>query len=224
MKRLLWLIIMASALFLAWYVGLFNYLTLAAIKQEAHFLQLSVEQHYFWSVALYIMTYAIVVGLGLPVIAPFSIVGGYLFGVVPGVIYALISISMGSLIYFFMARILLKNILRGRYAQRLDNFNASIEKYGYTYLVTLHFLTIIPLFVINTLAACANVPLWSFVWTLVVGSFPIVFIYKLAGRELGTIHSMKDILKPQIILVLVVLALFALAPIIVRKWRAKYEG
>ena len=84
-------------------------------------------------------------------------------------------------------------------------------------------LTVIPFFVINTLAGLADVPLFTFIWTTVLGSLPLLFIYSLAGRQLGEIEAVRDILKPHMVALLIILALLALLPMVIKRLRQSNE-
>ena len=99
-----------------------------------------------------------------------------------------------------------------------------MKTYGYTYLITLQLLTIVPYFVINTLAALAGVPFVTFMFTTAVGSFPVLVIYAFAGKQLYKIQSWKDILSKEMLLLLLLLAGFALLPLIIRKLRSSKQG
>jgi uncharacterized membrane protein YdjX (TVP38/TMEM64 family) len=150
-----------------------------------------------------------------------TILGGYLFGIVHGVLYAVFGASAGATIYFLLVRYVFAHTLRESFALQLSIFHEKMNRYGASYLISLQLLTIIPYFVINTLAALADVPLVTFIWTTVLGGLPLHVIYAVAGRELGSLTSIRDILKPSIIVLLLVMACMALLPMIIRYLRVK---
>ena len=88
-----------------------------------------------------------------------------------------------------------------------------------SYLLILQLVTIFPFFVVSTLAGLANVPLWIFIWTSLVGSFPSLLVYTLAGRQLGVIESVRDLFLPPILIVFVILILIVLLLLFLRKFR-----
>lgn len=216
-------LILFVSIILSWYAGLGEYLSLANIKQQSGYFKMGVEHNYALAVLVFMVLYTFLVAVGLPVVAPMSIVGGFLFGALPGTLYSSISTTVGSITSFLLVRHAMSNVVRERYRARLDKLNKRIKIYGYNYLVTLHLITIVPFFVINTLAALADVPLLSFVWTTIVGALPILFIYSYAGRQLVMIHSIRDILRPQVLIMLLLLALLSLLPMIIRKIRHSKE-
>ena len=155
----------------------------------------------------------------LPVVGPLTMLAIYLFGFMPGFIVALFGAACGSTLSFLIIRYALGSLIRKRYKVRLERFNEKIKVYGHSYLLTLQILSVIPYVVINTLAALTDVSVFTSFWTTLVGSMPLIFMYALAGRQLGTLNSVYDIFSPQIFLILGLLALIALLPIIVRRFK-----
>lgn len=203
--------------------GVGKYFTLAALKEESVYLKQLAEEYYLPAVLIYIGSYALIIALAIPAVAPLTVLGGFLFNALPGLLYALIGATLGSIIYFLFIRYVVSNLVRQRYRARLDKFNEQIKAYGYSYLLTMQLLTVIPFFVINTLAGLADVPLFTFIWTTVLGSLPLLFIYALAGRQLGEIEAVRDILKPHMVALLIILALLALLPMVIKRLRQSNE-
>lgn len=219
-KKIL-VVVLISIIFIIifYFMGLSEYFTLQALQENNRYLKQFVQSHYLLSVLLYISTYSLLLACGLPVVIPLALIGGFLYGVFLGLFYAQISCLLGSLISFLVLRFIIVHWIRDWHNQRLEQFNNQIQKYGYSYLLMLHFLSVVPLFVINLLAAMAKVPLKTVLWVTVIGVLPFNFLCTLAGQQLSTIHSFKDIFSPTIILLLVLLALVAIAPMIIKKLR-----
>ncbi|MFI5333518.1 MAG: VTT domain-containing protein, partial [Candidatus Babeliales bacterium] len=101
-------------------------------------------------------------------------------------------------------------------------FNEKIHVYGYNYIIILHYLTVIPLFVINMCAALTPISLGHFVWITLLGSAPLYIVYALAGRELATISCVQDIFSAQIILACALLIVVALIPMLIKRYQARH--
>ncbi len=201
------------------YFRIGNYLTLEQIKNNKDFLNQLVESNYWYSVILYLGSYIGVLALCIPITLPLTIIGGFLFGLIPGVLYALIGATVGAIISFLFLRYVLKNTVNPYLQEKIEQFKKKISIYGVaSYLLILQLATIFPFFVINTLAAFAHVPLWTFAWTSLVGAFPSLFIYALAGSKLSMISSVRDVLSPSIIIIFFLLILLVLLPLIFRKF------
>lgn len=215
-RSILLLVVFGALILLIRYFNVQDYLSVSYLQSQSASLAGMVSRHYHLSVVVYLGVYAFLIACALPVVAPLTMLGGYLFGVFYGVLYAVVGASAGAMVYFLMIRYIFAHTLRARYVHQLASFQEKMNRYGASYLISLQLLTIIPYFVINTLAALANIPLATFLWTTVLGGLPLHAIYATAGRELATLNSVRDILKPSIIVLLLVMALVAALPVIIR--------
>src|SRR3990172_650524 len=204
---------------LLYYFGLSQYLSLENIKIQAAGLKQHVESNYLGSVLVFMTVLTGLIGFTLPVTGPMGIIAGFLFGLIPGTIYSMLAVFIGTTISFVVVRRAMDQIPRNQYGDQLTSFNEHIKQYGYTYLITLQLLTVVPYFVINTLAVLAGVPLPAFMCTTFVGSLPVVVIYVFAGRQLYMIQSWRDIVSKDMLILLLVLAGLALLPMMVKKFR-----
>ena len=211
--------IVAGLIFVLYYFGLAHYVTLANIKTHATYLKEQVQHNYAGAAVGFMLASAALMLLTLPLTGPIAVCGGFLFGLWPGVLFTMIGIMVGIALSFLMVRYAVSHVVRRRYSEQLVSFNERMSTYGYTYLISLQLLTVVPYFVINTLAALAHVPLHTFIWTTAVGSLPIVIIYAFAGRELYMIKSWGDIMSFNMLLLLLGLAALAMLPMVMRKFR-----
>lgn len=216
-KALLISFVVASLVVVAWYLGLHEYLTLTSLRNNRAYLEEAVKINYFKAVLIFMAVYVAAISLGIPGVPPLTMVGGFLFGFLPAVIYASISSTIGTTLSFLVIRYVLGNVIRGKYAQKLDRFNEKIASHGAaSYLLTLQLMGVIPYFVINVLAALTNVSTITFIWTTCVGSLPILGIYAFAGGQLYMVESVRDIFSPSIIALLVVLVLVSMMPLFLK--------
>lgn len=70
---------------------------------------------------------------------------------------------------------------------------------------------------INVFAGLTRVPMRTFVWTTSVGIFPGTLIYAYAGQQLRIIKDVGDIFSAKVLGAFLLLAGFAIIPIIVNK-------
>lgn len=219
-KALLVGCILIAIIFLVWYLQLYSYFTLASLQSQRSVLERAVERNYWQAVAVFMAVYAAVIALAIPGVPPLTMIGGFLFGLIPTSIYATVSATLGTTVSFLLIRYVLSNLIRGKYAQKLERFNEKIASNGAaSYLLTLQLMGLIPYFVINTLAALANVSTITFIWTTCVGSIPIIMVYAFAGKQLYMIESARDIFSPSIIAVLVGLIIISLMPVLFKRLR-----
>lgn len=200
-----------------WYMGLHKYLTLSSFQEHKVYLEKAVADNYFKSVIMYLLIYIAIIAIALPGVPLLTMLGGFLFGFLPAGVYAAIGATIGTTISFLVIRYLLSNLIRGKYAEKLERFNEKVRSHGVaSYLLTMQLMGLIPYFVINALAALADVPFMTFLWTTFFGSLPILFIYSFAGRQLYLINSVQDIFSPSIIGLLLFLVMLGLVPLLLR--------
>src|SRR4029078_3127006 len=113
-----------------------------------------------------------------------------------------------------------------RYSTKFEKFNERIKRYGPNYVLVLHYLAIVPFFIINTFAALTTMSLATFVRVTVMGSLPVYLIYTFAGHELSEVNSLSDLLSWPVIISLSLLLLLAIIPIIIQRLRGstQYRG
>lgn len=221
---MIWIICGIIAIGIVYYFGISQHLTLENVKVHASYLQSKVGDNYLQAALIFIGASIGLIMLALPITAPMAVLAGFLFGMLPGILYAMIAIVLGSGLSFLVVRYALSHMMKHRYGQRLAGFNARMQQYGYTYLITLQLLTVVPYFIINTLAALAGVSFFMFLLTTAIGSLPVVAIYAFAGKQLYTITSWQDVLSTKMLFVLLLLAALALLPMLIQKWRVRNEG
>jgi len=212
---------MVFLLILLRFLRIHEYFSFSYLQQSSKYLKSLLQEYYWTSVLIFIGSYTILIAAGFPTVAPLSMLGGFLYGIFPSTIYSIVAGTLGSLITFFIIRYLFGSYLQYRYKERLEIFNRQIHDHGANYLLMMHFLSVVPFFVINSLAALTPISFWTFFWTTIVGSAPIAFIYSFAGLQLSSIRSVRDIFSPSIIIMLFLLVLLSLIPIFIKQYRCR---
>lgn len=220
-KVMIGLLALGCTIVISYFAGIGTYFSLEHLKEHQKTFAAFVSNNYISSVILYIALYAVLIACALPIIAPMTLIGGYLYGYV-AIAYAAVACLIGSVISFLVIRYVLAHWLRGWHNEKVDNFNLKIQKYGSSYLLMLQFLSIIPLFVINLLAAVTHVPFKTVCWTTLVGCMPIIILFVIAGRQLSNIQSIGEIFSPTVIIIFILLAIFAVSPIFLRRFKKTF--
>ena len=96
-----------------------------------------------------------------------------------------------------------------------------LERDGNFYLFSLRMVPVFPFFVVNLVSGLTRMNVGSYVAATALGIIPGSFVYAYAGRQLGTINSLKEIASPNVIAAFVLLGLLALVPIVYKKFMAK---
>jgi uncharacterized membrane protein YdjX (TVP38/TMEM64 family) len=219
-KKMLLLVVLLAAVLALRFSPAGDALTFENLKQHRDLLSAFVESNYGFAVALFIAVYILAVAFSIPGAVVLTLAGGFLFGAVAATLYVNLGATLGATFAFLSARYLLGERLQEKYQEQLNKFNQEITKNGAHYLLTLRLIPVFPFFLINFLSGLTKVPLKTFVWTTSLGIIPGTAVFAFAGRQLGTISSLSGILTTNVVLALVVLALFAIVPAIFNRIKA----
>jgi uncharacterized membrane protein YdjX (TVP38/TMEM64 family) len=178
-----------------------------------------VANNYMISLVGFILIYIVAVAFSLPGAAILSLAGGLLFGLLMGLIAVNIAATIGASLNFILARYIMGESLQKKYGDKLKKFNEELDSNGKSYLLTLRLIPVFPFFLINLLAGLTNIKLSTFIWTTSLGIIPGSVFYIYAGTTLKNADSVGDILNLQTIIPLIVLALIAILPVLVKKIR-----
>lgn len=194
-------------------------ITLEWIQEQRLYLLQMVQERYFFSVALYLLTFIVATLFGIPITVLLTIAAGYFFGTFAGVLYANIGATTGAAISFLVFRYLFGSWVQGRYGHQFEKFNRKVERHGHNYLLMMQFLPVTPILLINVFAGLTRLRFWTFIWTTSLGILPGSLLYTFAGRQLAKISSIRELFSVPMILALVLLALLAFAPVLIERYR-----
>ena len=209
-------IILLTLLFLRW-SGCFNFFSLDNLKAHRQELLAFVGAHYYLTVLIYLLFTTLVVATTLPLAAFVMILAGLLFGIKWGIFYANIGSTIGACLSFIWLRYAFGKAVPARYQAQLDNVNSKLDRYGSLYFLALHLMSILPFFIINTLAVITNLSFFAFFWTTSLGIIPISILYAYIGQSLGEITTVKQVLSWPIMLAFLCLALLAILPALITR-------
>jgi uncharacterized membrane protein YdjX (TVP38/TMEM64 family) len=185
--------------------------TFDAVKKHSAALQRSVHEHYLPSVCLLAAGF-VLTAFFIPGALVLTVSGGFFFGAFPGAFFAAAFSTGGSLLAFLLSRHLIGGWVQQRYKKQLKRFNEEIARHGANYLFVLRVTPVLPSFVINYLSGLTRISAWRFALFSLLGIAPGAFIYSLAGLQLRSIETPKDLLSANVLIGIWLLALFALSP------------
>lgn len=203
------------------YFDLGRYLSLDALKANRDQLLAFTEVNYSTSVAVYVLAYCTVVGLSLPGGAIMTLAGGFLFGSVLGTLYVNVGATVGATLAFLVARYLLRDWVEQQFGSRLGAIQEGFSRNAFSYLLTLRLIPLFPFFLVNMVSGLTRVRVGTYVAATSLGIIPGSFVFAYAGRQLGTINSLKEIVSPNVLMALTLLGLLALAPLLYKRFIGK---
>lgn len=213
-NKILVLILLAAGIILFFAFDLDRFLTLNYLKSSRNEFQAFYDLHPFSSIFGFFLIYVAIVGLNLPGAAVLGLAGGALFGFTTGVIIISFASSLGATIACFFSRYLFRDYVQQKFGDKLEKVNKGIQEEGAFYLFTMRLIPAIPFVVINLVMGLTPIKLRTFYLVSQVGMLPGTMVFVNAGKELGKITSVSDIVQPSLIISFIVLGLF---PLFVRK-------
>ena len=214
-------VVIAVAIGAFFYFDLGRFLSLAALKDNRDKLLSFTEANYVSAAVLFILVYIAVTGLSLPGAVILTLAGGFLFGAVLGTLFVNLGATTGATLAFLVSRYLLRDWVEQRFGKWLGPVQQGFAQNAFSYLMTLRLIPLFPFFVVNLVSGLTRVNLGTYVVATALGIIPGSFVYAYAGRQLGTIDSLKDIASPGVIGAFVLLGLLALVPNLYKKWSGK---
>ena len=211
----------ALAIAAFFYFDLGRFLSLTALKENRDSLLAFTDANFPIAVGIFIVTYAIVTGLSLPGAVILTLAGGFLFGALSATLFVNVGATIGATLAFLAARYVLRDTVEQKLGKWLGSFQEGFARNAFSYLLTLRLIPIFPFFAVNLVSGLTRVNVGTYVAATVIGIIPGSFVYAYAGRQLGTINSLKEIASPNVIGAFVLLGLLALIPVVYKRIAAK---
>lgn len=217
-------LIFALFILSAWYLKLYQYLTLESLQANYRFLQIHVHEHWFLSLGTYVLIYITVVAFSIPGAAFMTLAGGILFGQMWGTLCAVLSATLGAQIFFLLARFTSKDLVLKYGGKWFKKLETGLRENGFYYLLTLRFIPIFPFVAINGAAALVQMNPFAFFWGTFLGIIPGSFVYVATGVALRVPLEQQG-LPPEVILdkriwiALSGLGLLSIIPVIYKRFK-----
>ncbi len=220
--------ILLAAAAAIWWFGLASQLSWSTLAREQAALRAWVSAHPLAAGGLYVAAYIAAVAFSLPQAILLTVTGGLLFGTVAGALLAATGATIGAILLFLVARSAFGDPLARRGGTRLGVLRDELRRDGFSYLLALRLIPVIPFFLVNLAAALCGMRLRDFVAATLIGIMPATFIVASIGASLGQVLASDQTPDPRILLspqvlgpLLALAALSALGPAW-RKWRARH--
>ncbi len=201
-------------------------LTFENLAQQESQLRQFQQDHPVLVFGIAFVIYVAVTGLSLPGAAVLTLVYGWYFGVLRGLILVSFASTSGATLAFLMSRFLLRFSIQSRFGDRLKAFNENLAREGAFYLFTLRLIPAVPFFVINLVMGLTPMKTRTFWWVSQLGMLPGTFVYVYAGSSVPNLTTLAEkgagsIVSPQLLIAFALLGLFPLAIRQLAKWLGK---
>ena len=216
--KILVALLFATAIGAFFFFDLKTYLSLDALKANRDSLLVFTQEHYVPAVALFILVYILQTSFSLPGATIMTLAGGFLFGSLWGPLYVNIGATTGATLAFLAARYLFHQWVERKFGDRLSPIQDGFAQNAFTYLLTLRLIPFFPFFLVNLLSGLTRVKVGTYVAATAVGIIPGSVVYTFAGRQLGTINALSELVSPRLLLAFSLLGLLILIPVVYRKF------
>ncbi len=219
LRRFAPLAVIAAAIASAFALGVGDYLSFEALRDNRDVLMTLVKEHAVLAVIGFVALYAVSTALSLPGGAVLSIAGGFLFGSIIGTVWVVIGATLGAIAIFLAARTALGDALKAKAGPWLKKMEAGFQDNAFSYLLVLRLVPLFPFFVVNLVPAFLGVGLRTFAIATLLGIIPGAFVFASVGAGLGSVFEQGEsfspaaALTPEVITALIGLAVLALVPV-----------
>lgn len=214
LKKIILLMIgvIVVAIFIAF--DLHRFLTLEYLHQSENGLRQFQANNPFLLIFFYFVVYLLVAAFALPGALVVTLAGGFLFGLVEGLLLVSFASTLGATLAFLVARYILRDWIEKKYSDKLKVVNDGIAREGGFYLFTMRLIPVFPFFLINVVMGVTKMKVSTFYLVSQIGMLPATLVFVNAGKELGKLDSISGILSPGL---LASFAALGLLPITAKK-------
>lgn len=176
---------------------------------------------YFWTgVLVYVLAFAVLITLTLPLATVFTVAGGFFFGAGIGSAAALAGMTLGAALTFMLMRLLRvredSRPLRHGRARRAFEI---MDRNAVFYVTLLRIVPVAPCFAVNAGAAITRIDFPRFLIATLVGLTPSSIVYGSVGSGFDTLIDAKQVMSPVLLLEpRIGLPMLGVATLIVVSW------
>lgn len=196
-----------------------QYLNFETLKANRDRLLAYTHNHYGSILIGAMAVYTVSTALSLPVATILSLTIGFLFGLWVGMAVILISATLGATLVFLATRYVFAEAVSRRMGPRAQRLISEFHQNDFNYLLFLRLVPLFPFWLINLATAFTPIKVQTYVVATAIGIIPGAFVFTNLGLSLGRIDSPDQLLSLKTFSALILLGLFALIPIFVKKLR-----
>jgi uncharacterized membrane protein YdjX (TVP38/TMEM64 family) len=230
-----------SVLLLA--MGAHRHLSFETLARHYEVLRGFIAGHFATAVIAYVALYTALVALSVPAGVFLTMVGGILFGTLIGGAAAVLAATLGAICIFLVARSALGEHLLRRAGARAQKLAGNFRTDAFSYMLFLRLTPIFPFWLVNLVPALCGVRLLPFAAATALGIIPLTFAYAFVGNGVASVIAAQEaaraacaaagdsdctlalrldaVVTPQLIAALATLAVLALVPVVLKRWRAR---
>jgi len=231
LQRFAPLLIIGVALVVFFSAGLHRYFTLDTLREHREAMKAWVDASPLLAIGLFIIAYAAAVAISFPGASILTVFGGFLFGLWPGVPAIVTAATLGGFVIFLAAKTAFADLLRARVSGFAKRMEQGFREDELNYMFLLRIMPVFPFWGVNIGAGLASVSTRNFLIGTFFGIIPGSFVYASIGNAAGAAFDAGEnvtlsgiLFKPETILPILGLAVLALVPIIVKRFKGDLKN
>ena len=218
-RKLLFLCALLGAFILTFVMLPPGTLSLEGVKTHQQTLLSYVDRAPLQSAMIFFALYVAVSALSLPGAAILTLLGGTLFSLWEGTVLVSFASTLGATLAMLASRYLLRDWVQQRFARQMNTVNTGMAREGTAYLFALRLMPLFPFFLVNLLMGLTRMGVFRYWWVSQLAMLPATVVFLNAGRALGKVTSLRDILSPGM---LFAFTLLGLLPLVTRRLFSRY--
>ena len=230
MKKFLLPMVLIAGLIIFFTNDLKNIFSFAGLATNYNFINAFVANNQLISWLGFMLLYAVVVTLSLPVASLLTLAGGAVLGWI-AIPLIIIGASAGACMVFIAAKTVFTSLFAERAAHFISRLEAGFKKDAFSYLLALRLIPAAPFWVVNIVPALLGMRLLPFLIATFIGIAPGTSVYVAVGRGFdkvltrGEVPDLSTLQDPYIIAPLVALGILSLMPVVLKRLkRAQKNG
>ena len=180
------------------------------------------QDNYFISILFFFFFLLFYSIFSFPGLLIFTSISGYLYGMYYGFIISILSVTFGSLVFFFLSKIFFKFFFIEYYEKYAKNINKYISHSTVEYLIIFRLIPGPPLMVQNIILSLLDISIFKFIIATFIGFTPILLTSVFIGNKIKNIQLIKgvssqDLFTWDFILIILLLILLLILRIKLKK-------
>ncbi|SMP40285.1 TVP38/TMEM64 family protein [Anoxynatronum buryatiense] len=168
------------------------------------------SQHYLLAACAFFCVRFLCAAFAFPGSGMFTLMGGALFGWLPGTFLVLLANSTGSVVVFLLSRYAFKESLEKKYQRQYAWIRRLSHHRGAALLFFLRVIEVAPSFAVNSFFALTEMRLRTYFTATVLGALPGILLFTNLGVQAASIRQLNDLVSPMVLASLISLALIPL--------------
>lgn len=159
------------------------------------------ESRYWTAIVIYVVAFAVLITVTLPLATLLTVTGGYLFGVSAGAAAALTAMTLGAIATFALVRFLGLQVEQSQLrSSRARTVFELLDHNAVLYVTLLRVVPVAPCFAVNAAAAMTRIGSGKFLLASMAGLTPSSFVYASAGAGLEELVEASEVVTFRLLL------------------------